>query len=98
MRERVEMYSPRVGIEPAGVIIKNKTKRWWSCTKDGALNLNWRIIMAPMSVVDHMVVHELVHLGVQDHSWEFWQKMSVVLPDYERRKGWLQIYGLVLNF
>lgn len=54
--------------------------------------------MAPMSVVDYVVVHELVHLSVQDHSQEFWQKMRVVLPDYERRKEWLRIHGPALSF
>ena len=98
LMERVELYSPRVGNEPAGVIVKNQMKRWGSCTKDGILNLNWKIIMAPMSVVDYVVVHELVHLGVQDHSREFWQKMRVVLPDYERRKEWLRVHGPSLGF
>ena len=96
--ERVELYSPRAGNEPPGVIAKNQLKRWGSCTKDGNLNLNWKIIMAPMSVVDYVVDHELVHLGVQDHSREFWQKMRVVLPDYERRKEWLRIHGPTLVF
>ena len=98
LMERVELYSPRVGNEPAGVIVKNQMKRWGSCTKDKILNLNWKIIMAPMSVVDYVVVHELVHLGVQNHSQEFWQKMRVVLPDYESRKEWLRVHGSTLEF
>ena len=60
--------SPKVGNGPAGVIVKNQMTKWGSCTKDGTLNLNWRIAMAPMSVVGCVVVHELVHLDVQDHS------------------------------
>jgi predicted metal-dependent hydrolase len=93
LRQRVDQYSPKVGVEPEGIIVKNQMKRWGSCTKDQVLNLNFRIVMAPMSVIDYVVVHELIHLIVDDHSNEFWDKMRAILPDYERRKEWLRIEG-----
>ncbi len=93
LKQRVEQYSPKVGVEPKGIIVKNQMKRWGSCTKDQVLNLNFRIVMAPMSIIDYVVVHELTHLIVDDHSTEFWDKMRAVLPDYERRKEWLRVNG-----
>jgi predicted metal-dependent hydrolase len=93
LRERVNLYAPKVGVDPRGIIVKNQMKRWGSCTKDEVLYLNFRIIMAPMSVIDYVVVHELTHLVVDDHSTEFWSKMKIILPDYERRKDWLRVNG-----
>ncbi|MFW9890212.1 MAG: M48 family metallopeptidase [Candidatus Thorarchaeota archaeon] len=93
LRKRVDLYSPKVGVEPKGIIVKNQMKRWGTCTKDKVLYLNFRIIMAPMSVIDYVVVHELTHMNVNDHSIEFWNNIRAVLPDYERRKDWLRING-----
>lgn len=93
LRERIEFYSSRVGTEPAGLVVKNQMKRWGTCTKDDIIYLNWRVIMAPMSVIDYVVTHELVHLSLKDHSSHFWLKLRAILPDYERRKEWLRING-----
>jgi predicted metal-dependent hydrolase len=97
LRERVKTYASRVGSEPTGVIVKNQMKRWGSCTKYRVINLNYRIIMAPMSVIDYVVVHELVHLMIDDHSSEFWDRLRTVIPDFERRKEWLRINGPTLT-
>ena len=97
LEERVEFYTSKVGAEPAGLVVKNQMKRWGTCTKDDIIYLNWRIIMAPLSIVDYVVVHELVHLSMKDHSTEFWSKLRSILPDYERRKEWLRINGPTLQ-
>lgn len=93
LREQAELYSNKVGLAPKKIVVKNQMKRWGSCTKDGVVHLNWRVIMAPMSVVDYVVVHELIHVEVDQHSRAFWKKLRVILPDYERRKEWLRING-----
>ena len=93
LEERVQYYSGKLGIAPNGVVIKNQMKRWGSCTKEGALNLNFRIIMAPMSIIDYVLVHELAHLETPDHSEEFWSRIRRVLPDYDKRKDWLRVHG-----
>jgi len=97
LEERVEWYSSRIGVEPAGLVVKNQMKRWGTCSKDNIVYLNWRVIMAPLSIVDYVVVHELVHVQAKDHSNEFWNRVSRVLPDYERRKEWLRINGPTLE-
>jgi len=75
---------------PKEIIIKDQKKRWASCSKDGTLRFNWRISMAPISIVDYIVVHELCHLKVKSHSSDFWKLVSITLPDYQKRRDWLK--------
>lgn len=96
LHERIKLYERKVGNKPNEIVVKNQMKRWGSCTKDGRVSLNYRIIMAPMSIVDYVVTHELVHLTIDDHSKEFWDRLRVVIPDYMRRKELLRINGPTL--
>ena len=75
----------------------NAQKRWASCSPKNNLNFSWRLIMAPIGVVDYVVVHELVHLEEKNHSKEFWRKVKVLLPQYERYERWLKKYGYLLR-
>ena len=68
------------------VIVANQQKRWGSCDQAGTIRLNWRIIQAPMRLVDYVVVHELVHLRHRGHGRDYWQAVGRVMPDYERRR------------
>ena len=98
LRERVYLYAPKLGIEPAGVVIRNQARRWGSCNKDGVLRFNWRIVTAPMSLVDYVVVHELCHLsGASHHGAAFWSIVGRTLPDYERRRAALRARGSEFN-
>ena len=98
IKERVEKYKGRLGVEPNNVVIKKQKKRWGSCSSKNNLNFNWKIIMAPMSIVDYIVVHELTHLKYSNHSKEFWQTIETIIPDYEDRLEWLKINGRQLDF
>lgn len=89
--EKVERYAPVVGVEPTGVGIKSFKSRWGSCTAKGRLEFNWRVMMAPNSVVDYVVIHELCHLKQHDHSTEFWKEVERALPRYRKLKEWLKI-------
>lgn len=88
---RVRMYAKQMGLEYSKISISNAEKRWGSCnTQTSGLNFSWRIIMAPIDVVDYIVVHELSHLVHPDHSERFWHKVSSVLPDYKEKEVWLE--------
>ena len=89
LREKVERFSPVVGVEPAGIGIKSFKSRWGSCTAKGRLEFNWRVMMAPNRCVDYVVVHELCHLKRHDHSAEFWKEVERMLPDFDARKAML---------
>jgi predicted metal-dependent hydrolase len=76
--------------------VKNLNSQWGSCTKDGTLSFNWRIVMAPLRLVDYVVVHELCHLTYHDHSKEFWQLLERFLPEWKELKEELRQTGALL--
>ena len=91
--ERVEMWRSRVGVEMPRVVISEQKRRWGSCDRSGTIRLNWRIIQAPMRLVDYVVVHELVHLRHRGHGRQYWQALGRIMPDYERRREDLRQRG-----
>ncbi|MFN8380527.1 MAG: SprT family zinc-dependent metalloprotease [Anaerolineales bacterium] len=95
--ERVRILSIQHGFSPKQVKISSARTRWGSCSSDGTLNFTWRLIMAPLDVVDYVVVHELVHLRVKNHSSRFWKEVGKFMPDYKVHRKWLRIHGEELS-
>jgi len=93
LAERVGMWAPRVGVEPARVLIREQRKRWGSADAKGVVRLNWRIVQAPIRLVDYVVAHELVHLRFPEHSRDFWAALGQVMGDYEERREALRRLG-----
>ena len=96
--ERVAAWRPKAGVPMPRVIVSNQQKRWGSCDRNGTIRLNWRIIQAPMRLVDYVVVHELVHLRHRGHGRDYWQAVGRVMPDYERRREDLRRRGVGLSW
>jgi len=71
--------------------------RWASCTKTNNIIFNWRIIKAPMYVLEYIVAHELVHLIEPNHTPDFWNILSIQVPHYIKAKNWLKKYGHLLE-
>lgn len=88
--ERVKFYAKERGFIYNTVKITDAQTRWGSCSPKGNLLFSWRLIMAPLSIIDYVVVHELVHLEERSHNKDFWAKVKMLIPDYERRKEWLK--------
>ena len=97
LSEKVTRYAKQMGVSPASVGIKGYRSRWGSCHSDGRVYFNWRIIAAPHSIVDSVVVHELCHLVHLDHSRKFWNLLNTIIPDYAERKAWLKVNGAGLG-
>lgn len=95
--ERIEKYSKLLGVKPRKIIIKNQEKRWGSCSCSGIIRFNWKIIMAPMSVLDYVIIHELCHLIQQNHSPEFWSKVESIIPSFKSKREWLKENGFLFN-
>lgn len=95
--ERVKWYAQICGFKYNKVNITNAEKRWGSCGHNGNLNFSWRLIMAPLPVIDYVVVHELVHLEEKGHSKTFWNKVKVIIPEYEKHRNWLKENGHLLR-
>jgi len=87
---RCMYFSMMTGYSPASLRITDARGRWGSCTHKGGLNFSWRLVQAPLSVVDYVIVHELVHLRQPDHSKKFWGKVEMLMPDYRERREWLR--------
>lgn len=88
---RVFYYSRLMGLEPLRISVKGPKTLWGSCHHlKRSIHLNWKIIMAPLKVVDYVVVHELSHLRVPNHSRRFWREVEKILPDYKVRKQWFK--------
>ena len=90
IRSRCMWFSMTTGYTPASIRISDARGRWGSCTSRGGLNFSWRLIQAPLEIVDYVIVHELVHLAHHDHSRRFWNRVREIMPDYERRRQWLR--------
>ncbi len=97
IEERAKFYSNMMGLKYNKINITDARRRWGSCSPSGNINFSWRLIMAPINVVDYVVVHELVHLRVKNHTKKFWNAVRVVLPDYEERAEWLRENGYLLK-
>jgi len=94
LNEAVNRWKRIVGVEPAKYVqVMDLGFRWASCSSDGTLNFHWRVMQLPPHVIDYVVVHELVHLKVQNHSPAFWKQVGQVLPDYQTRRRWLRERG-----
>lgn len=94
--ERAAIYSKISGITYDKLKITNARKRWGSCSVKGNLNFTWRLIMAPLQVIDYVIVHELVHIKEKNHSKNFWNNVRIILPYYETQKKWLKENGHLL--
>jgi predicted metal-dependent hydrolase len=82
-----------MGVEPTSVKVLDLKYRWASWTPGGYLNFHWKSMVAPAKVLDYIVVHELAHLIVPDHSAKFWNEVDKLLPDYCDRKELLRVHG-----
>jgi predicted metal-dependent hydrolase len=95
--ERVNWYSSASGLKYNKIKITNAQKRWGSCSIKNNLNFSWRLIMAPLRVIDYLVVHELAHVEEKNHSKRFWNKVKVMLPNYVQQRKWLKDNEHILN-
>ena len=95
--ERVRYYAPKVGVTPKEVDVRELGYRWASCSPSGSLAFNWKCMMAPQTIIDYIVVHELCHLHYRDHTEAFWNEVDKVLPVYRERKEWLRVSGAGLD-
>jgi len=95
--QRAEWYAGNTGYRYKKAAISNAQKQWGSCTHSGNIYFPWRLIMAPVSVIDYVIVHELVHLVEKNHSKLFWDKVGLIMPDYKNKRKWLKEHGYLLT-
>lgn len=92
--ERLDHFAPDLGVQWRKLSLSSAGTRWGSASADGSIRLNWRLIHFGQSVIDYVVVHELSHLRVMDHSPRFWDTVRAVVPDYAVLRGQLKDEGI----
>ncbi len=95
--KRVQFFAQKHGFNYSKIRLSSARTRWGSCNSKGSLSFTWRLVMAPMDIIDYVVIHELVHLEIHNHSSVFWKKVQEYLPDYKKRRAWLKINGYQLG-
>jgi hypothetical protein len=93
LTERVEALAAQHGFRYERIRISSARTRWGSCSSRGTLSFTYRLVMAPLEVVDYVVVHELVHTRIRNHSKVFWRAVGEIIPDYKRHVTWLRRNG-----
>jgi len=96
--ERVAYWNAQFGFKFGRIAIRDQKSRWGSCSRQGNLNFNWRLLLAPLAVLDYIVIHELAHLKEGNHSPRFWALVAAKCPDYRRHRDWLRQHGPELHF
>ena len=94
---RVAHYAGVIGKQPSHVSVKNYKSRWGSCHRDGRIFFNWRLVMAPPSIIDYVVVHELCHLVHHNHAPAYWNLVESIMPDFRQARSWLKLNSLTLE-
>jgi predicted metal-dependent hydrolase len=90
VEERVRLFSVKMDVRPLKVLIKNNRSIWGSCTSKKTLNFSYRIVMAPLEIIDYVVVHELAHLVIMNHSRQFWELVARYVPEVQKKRKWLR--------
>ena len=93
---RLQRLATRHGLDVTRVTVRNQRSRWGSCSRDGHIALNWRLLQMPDAVCEYVLVHELMHLRQPNHSPRFWAEVAAVCPDYSQWRAWLRSEGLAL--
>jgi predicted metal-dependent hydrolase len=89
----LEEEAPVLGVTYERVQIRGQRTRWGSCSARGTLSFNWRLALAPLEVLDYVVVHELCHLREPNHSQRFWRLVASRRPDWRGQRDWLTAHG-----
>ncbi len=94
---RIDRWLPRfpTQVQPK-ILIRDQRLRWASCSPDGTMRFNWRVVMLKPALIDYVVVHELAHLTIKNHSSNFWHLVSDAMPDAQTRRQHLKEAGLHL--
>jgi predicted metal-dependent hydrolase len=106
IKEHADLYLPdrladlchRLRIDRPSITVRDQRKRWGSCDTIGTLRINWRIVQAPLALLDYVLVHELAHLQHRGHDRAFWSAVESWLPDYDDRRSRLRALGPALEW
>jgi hypothetical protein len=88
--DRLLELAKQFGLRASRVSVRNQQSRWGSCSPNGHICLNWRLVTMPAWVRDYVIIHELMHLKRLDHSPKFWKLVATACPEYRKARAWLR--------
>ncbi len=91
--ERLKIYQKQLKVTPKSFVIEESRTKWGSCSSAKHLTFNYRLAMAPIDVIDYVVIHELCHLLHMNHDRSFWRRVGSVMKDYKEKEAFLAKYG-----
>lgn len=97
INERIKIIQEKFRLKPSSVKVMNLKNRWASCSSKNRLNFHWKCVMAPISVLDYIITHEMVHLKYPNHSTEFWNELDKKMPNFRESEQWLKTNGVKMS-
>lgn len=92
-----QRYAATLGVDFERIVIRDTRSRWGSCSSSGTLSYSWRLIFAPVDVLDYVAAHEVAHLIEMNHSSRFWAVVEQLRPDWRAQRDWLRHHGSELH-
>lgn len=97
IKERMNVHEDNFPTKPTSIKVLELRNRWASWTPKDGLNFHWKCIMAPVSVLDYIIIHEMVHLKYPNHSNDFWNELDKKMPNYREQENWLRQNGVKMS-
>lgn len=91
--ERIKIYQTQLKVKPKTIEVDESKTKWGSCSSDKKITFNYRLAMAPIEVIDYVIIHELCHLLHMNHDRSFWRRVGSIMPDYKDKEAFLARHG-----
>lgn len=95
--ERIKNYQSELGVKPKTIEIVESRTKWGSCSADKKITFNYLLAMAPIEVIDYVIIHELCHLMHMNHDRSFWRRVGSIMPDYKNKEEYLATHGRAMT-
>ncbi len=96
LHKRTKDLAAKIGVKPSKIIVRKLKSRWGSAAKNDTITLNLALTNVPRRIVDYVIIHELCHLLVRNHSYKFWDLVKKFMPDYSENKNWLDNNSIIV--
>ncbi|WP_438297768.1 M48 family metallopeptidase [Sporosarcina sp. FA15] len=97
IEERIKIYQKQLKVKPKIIEIVESRAKWGSCSSDKKLTFNYRLAMAPVEVIDYVIIHELCHILHMNHDRSFWRRVGSIMPDYKEKEEYLARHGYSMS-
>ena len=97
VEERIKIYQKQLKVKPKIIEIVESKVKWGSCSSDKKITFNYRLAMAPIEVIDYVIIHELCHITHMNHDRSFWRRVGSIMPDFKDKEEYLARHGQFMS-